>query len=52
MSSECLTDLKSVNGASGNNLKLGRAVLTHGDVFQIGSCVFRFTWSRSEPVSR
>jgi pSer/pThr/pTyr-binding forkhead associated (FHA) protein len=52
MASECLTDLKSVNGASGNNLKLGRAVLTHGDVFQIGSCVFRFTWSRSEPVSR
>lgn len=41
-----LTDLKSANGVYVNNLKLDRAVLSHGDVFQIGSCVFQFIWNR------
>ena len=44
-----LIDLKSANGIYVNNLKLDRAVLHHGDVFQIGSCVFQFIWSRHEP---
>ncbi|MFZ5861945.1 MAG: FHA domain-containing protein [Nitrospirota bacterium] len=41
-------DLKSANGIYINNLKLDRAVLHHGDVFQIGSCVFQFIWSRHQ----
>lgn len=41
-----LIDLKSANGVYVNNLKLDRAVLSHGDVFQIGSCVFQFIWNR------
>ncbi len=44
-----LIDLKSANGIFVNNLKLDRAVLHHGDVFQIGSCVFQFIWNRNEP---
>ncbi len=41
-----LCDLDSTNGVYVNNLKLERAVLKHGDVFQIGSCVFQFNWDR------
>jgi S-DNA-T family DNA segregation ATPase FtsK/SpoIIIE len=44
-----LIDLKSANGIFVNNLKLDRAVLYHGDAFQIGSCVFQFIWNRNEP---
>lgn len=47
-----LTDIKSANGVYVNNLKLDRAVLHHGDVFQIGSCVFQFVWNRSETPAR
>lgn len=47
-----LTDLRSANGVYVNNLKLDRAVLHHGDVFQIGSCVFQFVWNRSETPAR
>lgn len=43
-----LVDLKSANGIFVNNLRLDRAVLHHGDVFQIGSCVFQFVWNRKE----
>ncbi len=42
-----LSDLKSANGVFMNNLKIERAVLHSGDVFQIGSCVFQFIWNRS-----
>jgi pSer/pThr/pTyr-binding forkhead associated (FHA) protein len=46
-----LSDLKSANGVFMNNLKIERAVLRNGDVFQIGSCVFQFVWNRStKPV--
>lgn len=41
-----LADLKSANGVYVNNLRLERSVLNHGDVFQIGSCVFQFHWNR------
>lgn len=47
-----LTDLKSANGVYVNNLKLDRAVLSHGDVFQIGSCVFQFIWNRVRGTTR
>lgn len=47
-----LTDLSSANGVFVNNLKLERSVLAHGDVFQIGSCVFQFVWNRGEAVRR
>ncbi len=47
-----LTDLKSANGVFVNNLKLDRAVLSHGDVFQIGSCVFQFVWNRVPATAR
>jgi pSer/pThr/pTyr-binding forkhead associated (FHA) protein len=47
-----LTDLKSANGVYINNLKLDRAVLSHGDVFQIGSCVFQFIWNRVHATTR
>ena len=42
-----LMDLQSANGVYVNNLKLQRSVLAHGDVFQIGSCVFQFIWNRT-----
>ena len=47
-----LTDLSSANGVYVNNLKLERHVLAHGDVFQIGSCVFQFVWDRGEAAGR
>lgn len=47
-----LTDLKSANGVYVNNLRLDRAVLRHGDVFQIGSCVFQFIWNRVPATTR
>jgi len=47
-----LTDLKSSNGVYVNNLKLDRAVLSHGDVFQIGACVFQFIWNRAHVATR
>lgn len=47
-----LTDLKSANGVYVNNLKLDRAVLSHGDVFQIGACVFQFIWNRVRATTR
>lgn len=47
-----LTDLKSANGVYVNNLKLDRVVLSHGDVFQIGSCVFQFIWTRVHETTR
>ncbi|OGW60571.1 MAG: hypothetical protein A2638_01235 [Nitrospirae bacterium RIFCSPHIGHO2_01_FULL_66_17] len=47
-----LADLSSANGVYVNNLKLDRHVLAHGDVFQIGSCVFQFVWDRGEAASR
>ena len=47
-----LTDLTSANGVYVNNLKLERHVLAHGDVFQIGSCVFQFVWDRGEAAGR
>lgn len=47
-----LTDLSSANGIFVNNLKLERSVLAHGDVFQIGSCVFQFVWDRGAAASR
>ena len=47
-----LTDLSSANGVYINNLKLERHVFTHGDVFQIGSCVFQFVWDRGEAAWR
>ena len=43
-----LVDLKSANGVYVNNLRLERSVLSHGDVFQIGSCVFQFLWARGQ----
>ena len=47
-----LTDLSSTNGVYVNNLKLERHVLAHGDVFQIGSCVFQFVWDRGDAAGR
>jgi pSer/pThr/pTyr-binding forkhead associated (FHA) protein len=47
-----LTDLKSANGVYVNNLRLDRAVLSHGDVFQIGACVFQFLWNRIHEATR
>jgi pSer/pThr/pTyr-binding forkhead associated (FHA) protein len=46
-----LCDLDSTNGVYVNNLKLEKAILKHGDVFQIGSCVFQFTWRRNKAKS-
>jgi pSer/pThr/pTyr-binding forkhead associated (FHA) protein len=43
-----LRDLKGANGVYINTLELDRAVPSHGDVFQIGSCVFQFIWNRRE----
>lgn len=47
-----VTDLHSANGIYVNNLRLDRAVLTHGDIIQIGSCVFQFVWDRRQPGGR
>ena len=47
-----LTDLKSANGVYVNNLRLDRAVLSHGDVVQIGACVFQFIWHRVHATAR
>lgn len=44
-----LSDLGSSNGVYVNNLKLPRAILMSGDMFQIGSCVFQFVWNRTLP---
>jgi len=41
-----ICDLDSVNGIYVNNLKLDKAVLQHGDMIQIGSCLFQFLWQR------
>jgi pSer/pThr/pTyr-binding forkhead associated (FHA) protein len=41
-----LSDLGSSNGIFINNIKMDRAALRNGDVFQIGSCVFQFIWKR------
>lgn len=46
-----LCDLGSSNGVYVNNLKLSRAVLMNGDMFQIGSCVFQFVWNRNLPTA-
>lgn len=44
-----LCDLGSSNGIYINNLKLPRSILMHGDLIQIGSCVFQFSWHRTLP---
>lgn len=44
-----LRDMGSTNGIFVNNLKMERAVLRSGDIFQIGSCVFQFFWNRHRP---
>jgi pSer/pThr/pTyr-binding forkhead associated (FHA) protein len=44
-----LCDLDSTNGVYVNNLKLEKSLLKHGDVFQIGSCVFQFFWGQNRP---
>jgi pSer/pThr/pTyr-binding forkhead associated (FHA) protein len=41
-----ICDLDSTNGIYVNNLKLNKAVLKHGDMFQIGSSLFQFIWQR------
>lgn len=46
-----VTDCGSANGVFVNNLRLDRAVLAHGDVFQIGSCVFQFIWNRQDTAA-
>ncbi len=46
-----LCDLGSSNGIYINNLKLPRSILMHGDLIQIGSCVFQFSWHRTLPKS-
>lgn len=43
-----VADCGSANGVFVNNLRLDRAVLAHGDVLQIGSCVFQFIWNRQD----
>ena len=42
-----ICDLHSTNGVFINNLKMEKAILNNGDLIQIGSCVFQFTWNRS-----
>jgi len=44
-----LCDLDSTNGVYVNNLKLEKSILKHGDVFQIGSCVFQFICGPKRP---
>lgn len=46
-----ICDLQSANGLYVNNLKLDKAVLSHGDIFQIGSCLFQFIWQRKSQSS-
>jgi pSer/pThr/pTyr-binding forkhead associated (FHA) protein len=46
-----LCDLDSTNGIYVNNLKLEKSILKHGDIFQIGSCVFQFIWDPKRPKS-
>jgi pSer/pThr/pTyr-binding forkhead associated (FHA) protein len=41
-----ICDLDSTNGIYVNNLKMTKAVLHHGDLVQIGACVFQFVWDR------
>lgn len=42
-----ICDLHSTNGVFINNLKMEKAILNNGDLIQIGSCVFQFTWNRA-----
>lgn len=42
-----ICDLHSTNGIFINNLKMEKAILNNGDLIQIGSCVFQFTWNRA-----
>jgi pSer/pThr/pTyr-binding forkhead associated (FHA) protein len=44
-----ISDLDSVNGIYINNLKLDKTVLQHGDMIQIGSCLFQYLWQRKRP---
>ncbi len=43
-----LCDLDSTNGVYVNNFRLKKHVLKHGDLFQIGSCIFQFVWRQNK----
>lgn len=50
LSEYVICDLNSANGIYVNNLKLDKAVLQHGDIIQIGSCLFQFLWPRKRQI--